>query len=42
MKGSVWLRGEPEEAAALMVWLLSGWSAFMTGQMVALTGGDWL
>ena len=34
--------GEPEEAAALMVWLLSGWSAFMTGQMVALTGGDWL
>ena len=34
--------GEPDEAAALMVWLLSGWSTFVTGQMVALTGGDWL
>lgn len=34
--------GAPDEAAALIVWLLSGWSAFMTGQMVALTGGDWL
>ena len=34
--------GDPEEAAALIVFLLSGWSRFMTGQMVALTGGDWL
>jgi 3-oxoacyl-[acyl-carrier protein] reductase len=34
--------GDPDEAAALMIWLLSGWSGFMTGQMVALTGGDWL
>lgn len=34
--------GEPEEAAALIVYLLSGWSSFITGQMFALTGGDWL
>ena len=34
--------GDPEEAAALIVFLLSGWARFMTGQMVALTGGDWL
>jgi 3-oxoacyl-[acyl-carrier protein] reductase len=34
--------GEPDEAAALMIYLLSGWSAFITGQMLALTGGDWL
>ena len=34
--------GEPEEAAALMTYLLSGWSSFITGQMFALTGGDWL
>ena len=34
--------GDPQEAAALIVYLLSGWSRFMTGQMVALTGGDWL
>lgn len=34
--------GEPAEAAALMIWMLGGWSQFMTGQMVALTGGDWL
>ena len=34
--------GEPEEAAALMIYLLSGWSGFMTGQMIPLTGGDWL
>ena len=34
--------GDPQEAAALIVFLLSGWSRFMTGQMVALTGGDWL
>ena len=34
--------GDPDEAAALMIWLISGWSRFMTGQMVALTGGDWL
>ena len=34
--------GDPEEAAALMIYLLSGWSGFITGQMVPLTGGDWL
>jgi 3-oxoacyl-[acyl-carrier protein] reductase len=34
--------GEPEEAAALFTYLLSGWSTFITGQMFALTGGDWL
>jgi len=34
--------GDPAEAAALMVYLLSGWSGFITGQMLALTGGDWL
>jgi len=34
--------GEPEEAAALMVYLLSGWAQFITGQMIPLTGGDWL
>ena len=34
--------GDPQEAAALIVFLLSGWSRFMTGQMIALTGGDWL
>ena len=34
--------GHPEEAAALFVYLLSGWASFITGQMFALTGGDWL
>ncbi|HSV29826.1 MAG TPA: SDR family oxidoreductase [Candidatus Omnitrophota bacterium] len=34
--------GHPDEAAALMIWMLSGWSQFVTGQMFALTGGDWL
>ena len=34
--------GDPAEAAALMIYLLSGWSAFITGQMIPLTGGDWL
>lgn len=34
--------GEPEEAAALMIYLLSGWAQFVTGQMIPLTGGDWL
>jgi 3-oxoacyl-[acyl-carrier protein] reductase len=34
--------GEPEEAAALIVYLLSGWAGFITGQMIPLTGGDWL
>ncbi|MSO92248.1 MAG: SDR family oxidoreductase [Rhodospirillales bacterium] len=34
--------GHADEAAALMVFLLSGWSGFMTGQMIPLTGGDWL
>jgi 3-oxoacyl-[acyl-carrier protein] reductase len=34
--------GHPDEAAALMVYLLSGWAGFITGQMIPLTGGDWL
>ena len=34
--------GEPKEAAALMLYLLSGWAGFITGQMIPLTGGDWL
>tara|TARA_R110000787_G_scaffold37079_1_gene94463 strand:+ start:1239 stop:2009 length:771 start_codon:yes stop_codon:yes gene_type:complete len=34
--------GEPAEAAALMIYLMSGWSRFITGQMIPLTGGDWL
>lgn len=34
--------GEPWEAAALIVYLLSEYAGFITGQMYALTGGDWL
>jgi NAD(P)-dependent dehydrogenase (short-subunit alcohol dehydrogenase family) len=34
--------GHPDEAAALIVYLLSGWAGFITGQMIPLTGGDWL
>ncbi|MHC8508139.1 MAG: SDR family NAD(P)-dependent oxidoreductase [Rhodospirillales bacterium] len=34
--------GDPQEAAALMLFLMSGWAQFMTGQMIPLTGGDWL
>ena len=34
--------GEPWEAAALIVYLLSDYAGFITGQMYALTGGDWL
>ena len=34
--------GDPDEAAALAVYLLSGWAGFITGQMIPLTGGDWL
>lgn len=34
--------GHPDEAAALIAYLLSGWASFITGQMIPLTGGDWL
>lgn len=34
--------GHPDEAAALITYLLSDWSGFITGQMIPLTGGDWL
>ena len=34
--------GHPDEAAALMIYMLSEYGAFITGQMLPLTGGDWL
>ena len=34
--------GHVDEAAALTVFLLSDWAKFITGQMIPLTGGDWL
>lgn len=34
--------GSPEEVAAIICFLLSGWSGFITGQMIPITGGDWL
>lgn len=34
--------GTPDEAAALIAYLISDWSNFITGQMFAITGGDWL
>ena len=34
--------GHPDEAAALIIYLLSTWGGFITGQMIPLTGGDWL
>jgi NAD(P)-dependent dehydrogenase (short-subunit alcohol dehydrogenase family) len=30
------------DAAALMIYLLSGWAGFIRGQNLPLTGGDWL
>jgi NAD(P)-dependent dehydrogenase (short-subunit alcohol dehydrogenase family) len=34
--------GTPEEVAALITYLLSDWARYITGQMLAVTGGDWL
>ena len=34
--------GDPEEAAALITYLLSEYGNFITGQMIPVTGGDWL
>jgi len=34
--------GTVDEAAALIVYLLSEYGAFITGQMISLAGGDWL
>jgi 3-oxoacyl-[acyl-carrier protein] reductase len=34
--------GTPQEVAALINYLLSDWSKFITGQMISLAGGDWL
>ena len=34
--------GNPDEVAALIIYLLSGYGSFITGQMIPLTGGDWL
>ena len=34
--------GDPNEAAAMITYLLSEYGKFITGQMIPLTGGDWL
>ena len=34
--------GDPNEAAAMIIYLLSEYGKFITGQMIPLTGGDWL
>lgn len=34
--------GHVDEVAALFIYLLSDWSRFISGQMFAITGGDWL
>ncbi|MBD24957.1 MAG: hypothetical protein CMG46_08130 [Candidatus Marinimicrobia bacterium] len=34
--------GTPQEVAALINYLLSDWSQFITGQMISISGGDWL
>jgi len=34
--------GDPDEVAALIIYLLSGYGGFITGQMLPITGGDWL
>lgn len=34
--------GSPEEVSALILYLLSDWAQFITGQMFSITGGDWL
>ena len=34
--------GNPEEVAGLVIFLLSEYGSFITGQMLPITGGDWL
>jgi NAD(P)-dependent dehydrogenase (short-subunit alcohol dehydrogenase family) len=34
--------GDPDEVAAFIIYLLSGYGGFITGQMLPITGGDWL
>jgi 3-oxoacyl-[acyl-carrier protein] reductase len=34
--------GTTDEVAALITYLLSDWGNFITGQMIPITGGDWL
>ncbi len=34
--------GHPDEASAMIMYLLSGWANFLTGQIFPVTGGDWL
>ncbi len=34
--------GTPDEVAAMMIYLMSEHSNFITGQMIPITGGDWL
>ncbi len=34
--------GEPSDVAALLIYLISDYSNFIHGQMIPITGGDWL
>jgi 3-oxoacyl-[acyl-carrier protein] reductase len=34
--------GRPEEVATVILYLLSDWSSFITGECIAVSGGDWL
>ena len=34
--------GSPDEVAAFVIYLLSEYGSFITGQMLPITGGDWL
>lgn len=34
--------GHPDEVAATIIFLMSPYGSFISGQMVAITGGDWL
>lgn len=34
--------GRPEEVATIILYLMSEWSSFITGECIAISGGDWL
>lgn len=34
--------GRPEEVASIILYLVSEWSSFITGECIAVSGGDWL